>query len=77
RPTFVAYVVAGYPTAEEAVDILLELEQGGVDLIELGIPFTDPLADGPTIQAAHIKALENGIDIDACMRMVTEARERG
>ncbi|KAJ2306275.1 hypothetical protein IWW52_003970, partial [Coemansia sp. RSA 2704] len=38
RPTFVAYVVAGYPTAEEAVDILLELEQGGVDLIELGIP---------------------------------------
>ncbi|KAJ2658229.1 hypothetical protein IW148_004785 [Coemansia sp. RSA 1199] len=77
RPAFVAYVVAGYPTPDLTVDVLLELEKGGVDLIELGVPFTDPLADGPTIQAAHMVALENGIDIDECVRLVKEARERG
>ncbi|PIA13981.1 tryptophan synthase [Coemansia reversa NRRL 1564] len=77
RPAFVAYVVAGYPTLAEAVDVLLELEKGGVDLIELGIPFTDPLADGPTIQAAHITSLENGTDIDSSMQLVADARIRG
>ncbi|KAJ2782448.1 hypothetical protein H4R18_002254 [Coemansia javaensis] len=77
RPTFVAYVVAGYPTLDEAVDVLLELERGGVDLIELGIPFTDPLADGPTIQAAHLASLRNGTDVDSCLGLVREARGRG
>ncbi|KAJ2157024.1 hypothetical protein GGF46_004786 [Coemansia sp. RSA 552] len=77
RPAFVSYVVAGYPTRNATVDVLLELEKGGVDLVELGIPFTDPLADGPTIQAAHIAALENGIDIDTCLQLVSEARAQG
>ncbi|KAJ2797078.1 hypothetical protein H4R20_005321 [Coemansia guatemalensis] len=77
RPAFVAYVVAGYPSPEVAVDVLLALEQGGVDVIELGIPFTDPLADGPTIQAAHTVALANNIDIDSCIQIVAEARSRG
>lgn len=45
-----AFVTAGYPTPGETVDIMLSLEKGGVDIIELGVPFTDPLADGPTIQ---------------------------
>ncbi|KAI9472529.1 hypothetical protein IWW42_004457 [Coemansia sp. RSA 1085] len=77
RPAFVAYVVAGYPSPDLSVDILLQLEKGGVDLIELGIPFTDPLADGPTIQAAHITALENGMDVDGCMQLVADARKQG
>ncbi|KAJ2079617.1 hypothetical protein H4R24_003658 [Coemansia sp. RSA 988] len=77
RPTFVAYVVAGYPSPEVTVDVLLGLEKGGVDVIELGIPFTDPLADGPTIQAAHTVALANNIDIDSCIQIVSEARSRG
>ncbi|KAJ2765772.1 hypothetical protein IWQ57_004646, partial [Coemansia nantahalensis] len=77
RPAFVAYVVAGYPSVDEAVDILLELEKGGVDAIELGIPFTDPLADGPTIQAAHLVSLANGVDIDLALQLVAEARARG
>ncbi|KAI9502218.1 tryptophan synthase beta subunit-like PLP-dependent enzyme [Coemansia spiralis] len=77
RPAFVAYTVAGFPSPDLSVDVLLELEKGGVDLIELGIPFTDPLADGPTIQEAHIVALENKTDIDTCMSIVSKARERG
>ncbi|KAJ2525178.1 hypothetical protein GGI11_000265, partial [Coemansia sp. RSA 2049] len=77
RPTFVAYIVAGYPSVDQTADILLALESGGVDVIELGIPFTDPLADGPTIQEAHIAALANGADIDTCMVIVSSARERG
>jgi len=50
RTTFVAYVTCGYPTLEDTVSILLGLQAGGADVIELGVPFSDPLADGPTIQ---------------------------
>ncbi|KAJ1885942.1 hypothetical protein LPJ66_009876, partial [Kickxella alabastrina] len=77
RPTFVAYFTAGFPTPDQTVDILLELEKGGVDVIEMGVPFTDPLADGPTVQAAHMAALEHGTDIDMCLDMVSQARARG
>ncbi|KAJ2745323.1 hypothetical protein GGI20_002255 [Coemansia sp. BCRC 34301] len=77
RPTFVAYITAGYPSPDQTVDILLELEKGGVDVVELGIPFTDPLADGPTIQEAHLAALAHHTDIDVCTSMVSEARARG
>lgn len=77
RPAFVAYITAGFPSPDQTVDILLELEQGGVDVVELGIPFTDPLADGPTIQAAHLTALEQGTDVDVCLDLVKQARARG
>ncbi|KAJ2814397.1 hypothetical protein FBU31_007302, partial [Coemansia sp. 'formosensis'] len=77
RPTFVAYITAGYPSPDQTVDILLELEKGGVDAVELGIPFTDPLADGPTIQEAHLEALAHHTDIDMCAKLVSEARARG
>ncbi|KAJ1827617.1 hypothetical protein LPJ56_001578 [Coemansia sp. RSA 2599] len=77
RPTFVAYITAGFPSPDQTVDILLELEKGGVDAIELGIPFTDPLADGPTIQEAHLVALQQGTDIEMCMELVSQARARG
>lgn len=45
-----AFITAGYPEPSETVDVMLSLEKGGADIIELGVPFTDPLADGPTIQ---------------------------
>ncbi|KAI9501863.1 tryptophan synthase beta subunit-like PLP-dependent enzyme [Coemansia spiralis] len=77
RPAFVAYTVAGFPSPDLTVDVLLELERGGVDLIELGIPFTDPLADGPTIQEAHVVALENKTDVNTCLAIVSKAREFG
>ncbi|KAJ1922319.1 hypothetical protein H4219_000181 [Mycoemilia scoparia] len=77
RPAFVAFVTAGFPNVEETPDILLGLQKGGVDVIELGIPFTDPLADGPTIQEAHIVALKNKVDIDTCLELAKKARDRG
>jgi len=53
RPALVTYFTAGYPTVAETVDVLLGLEAGGADIIELGLPFTDPIADGPTIQKSN------------------------
>lgn len=77
RPALVCYVSAGYPTIPETVDILLSLEAGGADVIELGIPFTDPIADGPTIQTANTVALKNGTSIKTCLQMVKDARSQG
>ncbi|KAG0246953.1 tryptophan synthase beta subunit-like PLP-dependent enzyme [Mortierella sp. GBAus27b] len=77
RPAFVAFVTAGYPHPSETVDIMLSLEKGGVDIIELGVPFTDPLADGPTIQESSQVALEHKVDIPMCLNMVKEARAKG
>ncbi|KAL1965531.1 hypothetical protein VTN77DRAFT_5614 [Rasamsonia byssochlamydoides] len=77
RAALVTYVTAGYPTVDETVDILLGLENGGADIIELGIPFTDPIADGPTIQKANTRALENGVTITTVLDMVRTARRKG
>lgn len=77
RSALVSYITAGYPTVEEAVDILLGLENGGADIIEVGIPFTDPIADGPTIQKANTQALVNGVTIPMVLDMVRTARKRG
>lgn len=77
RPAFVAYVMAGYPKAEDTVPTLLALQEGGADVLELGIPFTDPIADGPTIQTANQIALENKITLSDCLKYVKSARESG
>ncbi|KAI9729364.1 MAG: tryptophan synthetase [Cirrosporium novae-zelandiae] len=77
RSALVTYVTAGYPTAEETPDIMLGMEAGGADLIELGVPFTDPIADGPTIQKANTQALKNGVTVTSTLQMVRDARKRG
>ncbi|KAJ3272310.1 tryptophan synthetase [Terramyces sp. JEL0728] len=77
RPAFVTYVTAGYPEKQTTVDVLLALQEGGSDIIELGIPFSDPIADGPTIQDSSFVALQNNIDIPTCLGYVKEARKRG
>ena len=77
RVPLVAYTTAGYPTIEETADILLGLEAGGAEIIELGLPFTDPIADGPTIQVANTQALANGTSIKTCLKIVKDARSRG
>jgi tryptophan synthase len=77
RPVFVAYVTAGYPQPSVTVEILLKLQSGGADIIELGVPFSDPTADGPVIQEASLVALDNGIDLHFCFRLVAEARANG
>ncbi len=55
------YFTAGYPDLEDTVKIIVDLEKSGVDFIEIGLPFSDPLADGPTIQESSTKALKNGM----------------
>ncbi len=74
---FVAYTMAGFPTREQTVPVLLALEAGGADVIELGVPFTDPLADGATIQRANEVAVAAGVTFADCLEMVREARAQG
>ncbi|RKP30265.1 tryptophan synthase [Metschnikowia bicuspidata] len=68
------FVTVGFPTVEDTVDILLGMQEGGVDVIELGIPFSDPMAEGPTIQGASAVALENGVTVAKCIDVVKQAR---
>lgn len=77
RPAFVAYLMAGFQKPEDTVPTMRGLQDGGADIIELGIPFTDPIADGPTIQIANQKALENKITLKDCLKYVKSARENG
>jgi tryptophan synthase len=77
RALFLGYVTAGYPRPEDCVPVLLAMEAGGADVIELGVPFTDPLADGATVQAANQVALANGVTFEACLRFVADARAAG
>jgi len=72
----VCYVVAGDPSLEVVPDLLRALEDGGADVIELGIPFSDPVADGPSIQAAAQRALERGASLPGALRYLERARAR-
>ena len=58
------YFTCGYPKLDDTIKVISELEKSGVDFIEVGLPYSDPLADGPTIQDSSQKALENGINLD-------------
>lgn len=73
---FIAYLSAGDPNLADTVDIVLRLEDAGVDLVELGLPFSDPLADGRVNQEAATRALEAGSTFDGVMACVAKIRER-
>jgi len=73
----VGYITAGYPTKDATVELLLSMERGGVNVIELGVPFTDPQADGATIQGSNQVALKNGVTMMDCIGYVREARSKG
>lgn len=77
HPAFMPYAVLGYPTREGGLAVIKSLVEAGADLLELGIPFSDPLADGPTIQAATQKSLENGTTLRDCVEMTRELRAQG
>ncbi len=76
RKAFVAYVMAGDPDYEASLTLMKGLPGAGVDLVELGMPFTDPMADGPTIQLAGQRALEAGQTLEMTLRMARSFRER-
>lgn len=73
RRALVCYVTAGHPDAAASLDVLRALEEGGADIIELGIPFSDPIADGPVIQASSQRALENGMNFDRSLELLERA----
>lgn len=69
------YFTAGYPKLEDTVPIIRQLEEAGVDMIEIGLPFSDPLADGPTIQASSTSALKNGMTTEKLFEQLKDIRK--
>lgn len=76
RHALIPFLTAGYPAPGQTVDLLRRLEAAGADIIELGIPFSDPLADGPTIQRASQRAVEQGATLAWCLEAVGAFRAR-
>ncbi|MEM6527001.1 MAG: tryptophan synthase subunit alpha [Chloroflexota bacterium] len=77
RAAFLPYYTIGYPTLDTSLDAIEAMANEGVDGFEIGVPFSDPLADGPTLQAAAQVALENGMTTRKSLEAVTTLRERG
>lgn len=74
RTALIPYVTVGYPTLEDTIAIVTAMAEAGADLVELGIPFSDPLADGITIQRASHQALLHGVKIDDCLETAARLR---
>jgi tryptophan synthase alpha chain len=75
RSAFITFVMAGDPDAATSLKILKALPKAGADMIEIGMPFTDPMADGPAIQAAGLRALKAGMSLKKTLSMVREFRK--
>jgi len=75
RKVLIPFITAGDPDPEWTVDIMHALVDGGADLIELGVPFSDPMADGPVIQMASERAIDKGVTITRVLEMVTQFRQ--
>jgi tryptophan synthase alpha chain len=76
RRALIPYITAGYPDVERTTELLHSLADAGADIIELGLPFSDPMADGPVIQASSQRALELGMNFDRLLELVSRARAR-
>jgi tryptophan synthase alpha chain len=77
RAALMPYVTLGFPSQETSLEIVQSISEAGADMIELGVPFSDPLADGPTIQHSTQVALQQGTTPKRCLEMVAELRNRG
>jgi tryptophan synthase alpha chain len=76
RPAFIAYITAGDPSPDRTPELVAALERGGADLIELGVPFSDPIADGPVIQRGSDRALKAGTRVSTVLDIAAAIRER-
>ena len=74
RACFISYITAGDPSLKDSTKILETLAANGVDIIELGVPFSDPISDGPTIQRATERSLKNKINIHDALKMIKKFR---
>src|SRR5512136_117610 len=77
KPIFMPYFPLGYPDLDTSIDVIEALAKNGADLIEVGLSFSDPLADGPVIQQATQVALQNGVTTRHGLAAVAELRARG
>lgn len=77
RTGLVAFLTVGYPSVEDTLRLVPALIEGGADVIELGVPFSDPLAEGPTIQRSSHHALERGVTPAVCLDVVAKLRAQG
>ncbi|MBN1372413.1 MAG: tryptophan synthase subunit alpha [Anaerolineaceae bacterium] len=77
RAALMPYCTIGYPSRAATLDVLEAVARAGADLIELGVPFSDPLADGPTIQRSTQVALEQGMTVAGCLEITAQLRARG
>ena len=73
---FIGFLTAGDPTIEKTVEYVLAMEEAGCDLVEIGIPFSDPVAEGPVIQEANIRALSNNTNTDDVFEAIRQIREK-
>ena len=76
RKVLIPFIAAGDPSLKITEKLVYEMEKAGADIIELGIPFSDPLADGPIIQAAHLRALKNNVSLKDVFALVKKVRKR-
>lgn len=76
RSAFIAYITSGHPSLEKTEELIYSLEENGADIIEVGIPYSDPIADGPIIQLAAQKSLENGTKIRDVFAMIKGLRSK-
>ena len=76
RKALIPYIVAGDPTQEITVPLMHRLVDSGADILELGVPFSDPMAEGPVIQLGHERALAHGMSLRGALELVREFRRR-
>ncbi|HTY45346.1 MAG TPA: tryptophan synthase subunit alpha [Patescibacteria group bacterium] len=76
KKAFIAFITAGYPDLKTTAELVLAFSRAGVDIIELGVPFSDPMADGPIIQEASQQALKKKVTLGAILRMVEALRKK-
>jgi len=74
RRALVCYVTAGHPDRARSLDLVRGLQDAGADVLEIGVPFSDPVADGPVIQASSQRALELGMTLDGALELIAEAK---
>lgn len=75
KKALITYITAGLPSLEKTVELILAQEEAGVDIIEIGVPFSDPVADGPVIQDASFRSIQNGTNLKKIFVAIEEARK--
>ena len=75
KKAFITYMTAGLPSIEDRKEIIKEQAKAGIEIIELGVPFSDPVADGPVIQAASYKAIQQGVNLKKTFKLVEDLRK--